>query len=110
MSRDAIWEEIFSTRPWGKYPAEEFIRFMAGNFYPVQPRHSVNVLEVGFGTGANLWYPAREGFTAFSLEAAQAGCEAALVRLDAEVPGWRDHGAQLKVGDMCEPLPYEGNT
>ena len=26
MGLDPRWEEIFSTRPWGKYPAEEFIR------------------------------------------------------------------------------------
>lgn len=108
MSRDRIWEDIFSTRPWGKYPAEEFIRFMAGNFYRAEPRHAVRLLEVGFGIGANLWYAAREGFTVHGIEGAQAGCDRALARLDAEVPGWREHGAELRVGDMCEPLPYAG--
>lgn len=107
MSRDRIWEDIFSTRPWGKYPSEELIRFLAGNFYRVQPRHSVKVFEAGFGTGSNLWYAAREGFTVHGLEGAQAGCDVALARLDAEVPGWRDHGARLQVGDICERLPYE---
>ncbi|MBI5279358.1 MAG: class I SAM-dependent methyltransferase [Burkholderiales bacterium] len=106
MSRDRIWEDIFSSRPWGKYPAEEFIRFMAGHFYRVQPRHAVQVLEVGFGTGSNLWYAAREGFTVHGLEGAQAGCDIATARLDDEVPGWRDHGATLKVGDMCDSLPW----
>ncbi len=109
MSRDRIWEEIFSTRPWGKYPAEEFIRFMAGNFYRVQPRLSVNVLEVGFGTGSNLWYAAREGFTVHGLEGAQMGCDVALARLNSEVPGWRDNGAQLRMGDLCDKLPWPDN-
>ena len=27
MALDPLWEDIFSSRPWGKYPAEEFIRF-----------------------------------------------------------------------------------
>jgi SAM-dependent methyltransferase len=40
------------------------------------------------------------------LEGAQAGCEIAQARLDAEVPGWRDHGGDLRVGDICERLPY----
>ncbi|RYY72347.1 MAG: class I SAM-dependent methyltransferase, partial [Comamonadaceae bacterium] len=106
MSRDPLWEDIFATRPWGKYPAEEFIRFLAGNFYRRDPRHGVRVLEVGFGIGANLWYAAREGFCVHGIEGAQAGRDRAVQRLDAEVPGWRDHGADLRVGDICEPLPY----
>jgi SAM-dependent methyltransferase len=106
MSRDRIWEDIFNSRPWGKYPAEELIRFVAGNFYGVSPRHSVKLLEVGFGIGANLWYAAREGFTVYGVEGAEAGCQRARDRLDAEVPDWRVHGAELRVGDICETLPY----
>jgi len=106
LSRDPLWEDIFARRPWGKYPAEELIRFVAGHFYQAQPRHAVKLLEVGFGTGANLWYAAREGFTVHGIEGAQAGCDRAVRRLDEEVPGWRAHGAELRVGDICEPLPY----
>ncbi|QJW85038.1 methyltransferase domain-containing protein [Ramlibacter terrae] len=106
MSRDPLWEDIFASRPRGKYPPEEFIRFVAGNFYRAEPRHAVKLMEVGFGTGANLWYAAREGFSVYGPEGAQAGCDRAMRRLDEEVPGWRDHGAELRVGDICEPLPY----
>ena len=63
MALDLRWEEIFRTRAWGKYPPEEFIRFMAANFYRHPARQEVKVFEAGFGTGANLWYAAREGFT-----------------------------------------------
>ena len=106
MGLDPRWEEIFSTRPWGKYPAEEFIRFLAGHCYRAPDRRAVKVFEAGFGTGANLWYAAREGFTVCGLEGARAGWELACARLDAEVPGWRDHGADLRVGDLCRPLPW----
>jgi len=106
MSRDPLWEDIFASRPWGKYPAEEFIRFVAGNFYRAEPRHAVKLMEVGFGTGSNLWYAAREGFSVYGLEGAPSGCALAERRLDEEVPGWRAHGAELRVGDICEPLPY----
>lgn len=106
MALDARWEEIFRTRPWGKYPPEELIRFMAGHFYGHPARHGVKVFEAGFGTGANLWYVAREGFTACGLEGSSAGHEMTCARLDAEVPGWREHGARLEVGDICRPLPW----
>jgi len=107
MSRDPLWEQIFLSRPWGKYPAEELIRFVAQNFYVCQPRQAVQIFEAGFGTGANLWFAAREGFTVHGLEGAQAGVESALARLDEEVPGWRDSGSNLLCGDITEPLPYE---
>ena len=106
MGLDPRWQQIFSTRAWGKYPAEEFIRFLAGHYYQVPERHAVKVFEAGFGTGANLWYAAREGFTVCGLEGAQAGWELACARLDAEVPAWREHGADLRVGDLCRPLPW----
>lgn len=110
MPLDPRWEAIFSTRGWGKYPAEEFIRFMAAHFYRHPARHEVKVFEAGFGTGANLWYAAREGFTVHGLEGSQAGCDAACARLDAEVPGWRAHGARLQAGDICAPLPWESGS
>ena len=61
MNCDPLWETIFSTRAWGRYPSEDLIRFCAQRFYGLQPRSDVRLLEVGFGTGANLWYFAREG-------------------------------------------------
>lgn len=110
MSRDPLWEDIFSSRPWGKYPSEELIRFVATHFYKAHPRHAVRIFEVGFGTGANLWYAAREGFTVHGLEGARAGCDLARARLDAEVPGWRDHGGELWVGDICERFPHADSS
>ena len=35
---DKQWNEVHETRNWGKYPAEELVRFMARNF-PVAQRH-----------------------------------------------------------------------
>ena len=107
MSQVALWEQLFSTRGWGAYPSEELIRFCAQRFYGRSPRSEVQVMEVGFGTGANLWYFAREGFSVHGLEGTYAGAAQARRRLDAELPGW-DGGQpdRLRVGDMCEPLPW----
>jgi len=110
MALDPRWEEIFRTRAWGKYPPEEFIRFMAAHYYRHPRRHEVRVFEAGFGTGANLWYAAREGFTVFGLEGSHAGHELTTARLDAEVPGWREHGARLEVGDITQPLPWPAES
>jgi len=111
MSRDALWEEIFSTRAWGRYPPEDLIRFCAQRFYALQPRSDVKLLEVGFGTGANLWYFAREGFGVHGLEGSEAGAAQARKRLDTELPGWNQGAAdRLRVGDMCDPLPWADNS
>ncbi len=110
MNRDALWEEIFSTRGWGRYPPEDLIRFCAQRFYARQPRSDVKLLEVGFGTGANLWYFAREGFGVHGLEGSEAGATQARQRLDTERPGWdRGEADRLRVGDMCDPLPWADN-
>ena len=110
MSRDALWEEIFSTRAWGRYPPEDLIRFCGQRFYARQPRSDVKLLEVGFGTGANLWYFAREGFGVHGLEGSEAGAAQARKRLDTELPGWdRGDTSRLRVGDMCDPLPWADN-
>ena len=58
-----IWQNIFENKEWGKYPSETLIRFIARNFYNVSDRKAINILELGLGTGTNLWFCAREGFT-----------------------------------------------
>ncbi len=65
-----IWENVFKTREWGKYPDIDVVRFNARHFYriPFEERRNVKILELGSGTGANLWYCAREGFSVFGLE------------------------------------------
>jgi SAM-dependent methyltransferase len=68
MAWDSIWEEIFKTRAWGRYPPEELIRFVAKHYYDAADRATVRFLEVGCGAGANVWFLAREGFSATGLD------------------------------------------
>ena len=68
---DKGWDKIFSTQEWGKYPGEELIRFIARNFYAAPNRKDIRILEVGCGTGANLWFLAKEGFNAFGIDGSQ---------------------------------------
>lgn len=52
------------------YPNEELLRFF-GTYYfplPLDQRAQLRVLEVGCGSGANLWMIAREGFAAYGID------------------------------------------
>lgn len=105
---DPVWEDIFRSREWGKYPSEDLIRFVARNFYQATDRSAVRFLEVGCGPGANLWYLAREGFSFAGLDGSETAIDKAAARLDAECPGWRERG-ELKVGDIAS-LPYAAES
>jgi SAM-dependent methyltransferase len=102
MTWDSIWEEVFRSQPWGKYPSEDVIRFVARHFYKVPDRGSVKILEVGCGTGANLWYIANEGFAAYGIDGSASAIATCRQRMDAEVLGWK---GVLTEGDVCS-LPY----
>ena len=79
------------------YPNEELLRFF-GTYYfslAISDRQRVRVLEVGCGSGANLWMVAREGFEAHGIDLSVEGltlCEQMLAR-------WGT-SAELAQGDM----------
>lgn len=102
MGADMLWDEVFRSRPWGKYPGEDVVRFVARNFYGAPDRASVRLLEVGCGTGANLWYMAREGFCVHGIDAAPTGVRIARERLDLECAGWRERGGRVDVGGIIQ--------
>jgi SAM-dependent methyltransferase len=104
---DPVWEKTFKNQAWGKYPAEDLIRFIARNFYNVPDRSNVKILELGCGPGCNIWFLAREGFSFVGIDGSPTAIEQASRRLDAEVPGWREK-SQLLVGDIAN-LPFDNN-
>lgn len=106
MAWDPIWDDIFRTNAWGKYPSEDLIRFVARNYYNAPDRSALKLLEVGCGPRANLWFMAREGFSIFGIDGSPHAIGAAQKRLDAECPGWT---GELRVGDICE-LPYDTDS
>jgi len=103
MTWDPVWEKIFREQAWGQYPPEEFIRFIAKNFYQAPNRRNIKLLEVGCGPGANLWYLAREGFSVYGIEGSQTAVERANMRLNKECPGW---AGEIRSGDIRQ-LPFE---
>lgn len=97
------WDRIFEGNEWGKYPPEELIRFIASNYYNVPKRKSVKILEVGSGTGANLWYFAKEGFDVTGIDGSKVGTKRAAERL-------KDENLKVKLirGDIIN-LPFGNN-
>lgn len=101
MSWDYNWEKVFSSRSWGKYPSESVIRFVARNFYQSKLRAEVRILEIGCGTGANLWFLAKEGFSAYGIEGSPTAVAQATTFLEKE-----NLKAAITQGDIIN-LPYE---
>jgi ubiquinone/menaquinone biosynthesis C-methylase UbiE len=98
---DKGWDILFSRVEWGRYPGEELIRFVARNFYSKHNRKDIKILEVGCGSGANLWYLAREGFKTYGFDGSSVAIEKAENFLKKE-----NLTADLKQGDALN-LPYD---
>ena len=104
MVWDKVWEEVFKRQRWSRYPNEELIRFIAKNFYKVEDRKLIKILEVGCGPGANLWYLAREAFCVYGIDGSITAIAKAKNRLDKEVKGWCGH---LMIEDITV-IPFDG--
>ena len=85
------------------YPNEALVQFVGSNYFgiPRPARNQIKILEVGCGSGANLWMMAKEGFDVHGLDSSAKGLEVAGDHL-------RDKwgvSAELKQGSFLE-LPY----
>jgi len=85
------------------YPNEALIRFLASRYFdrPIGDRAAIRVLEVGCGSGANLWMIAKEGFDTHGIDSSREGIALAEVHLREK---WRV-SATLVVGSFAA-LPY----
>ena len=86
-----------------RYPNEELCRFMGRHFFGIEnaKRRDVRILEVGCGSGANLWMIAREGFDAYGIDLSPEAIKLAQRTLE-------QYGtsATLAAGDMTAcPFP-----
>ncbi|SHK01304.1 class I SAM-dependent methyltransferase [Tepidibacter formicigenes] len=99
-SFDRTWEKVHREKEWGKYPPEELIRFIARNYYK-KDRNKIHILEIGCGTGANLWYLSREKFNSYGIDGSQTAVNKAKERLESE-----NLKSQITVGDVSS-IDYE---
>jgi ubiquinone/menaquinone biosynthesis C-methylase UbiE len=84
------------------YPNEELLRFFGRELFnlPVNQRKKNKILEIGCGSGANLWMIAKEGFQAYGLDLSKESLALAKKMLEK----WGVN-ADLKIGDMLN-LPF----
>ena len=62
------------------YPNEELLRFLGRHYFSCterDARKSIRVLELGCGSGANLWMIAKEGFDAYGIDLSASAIELA---------------------------------
>jgi SAM-dependent methyltransferase len=86
------------------YPNESLIQFIASRYFKLghQQRKDIKVLDVGCGSGANLWMMAKEGLQVYGLDSSAAALELARQHLHEK---WSVM-ADLRVGSFTA-LPYE---
>ena len=94
---DAVWDEIFKSRAWGRYPAEDLVRFVSREIARVSDRSLLRALELGCGPGGNLWFLANESIEFDAIDGSPTARVLATTRLDAEHPGWK---GRIAVGDF----------
>lgn len=100
---DSLYNEL-GMRSQRTYPNEAMITFIAQNWFstPFMDRKGIRILEVGCGSGANLWMLAKEGFSVFGLDSSSSGLQLASSHLHGK---WGVE-ATLSVGSVTD-LPYE---
>ena len=98
---DPIWEEKYSSGHSQRYPWDAIVSFIFRNAPPHRPRNEVRILEVGCGTGSNLWFAAREGFQVAGIDGSESAIDYAKQRFQqAGLTG------DLRVADFTN-LPFE---
>lgn len=100
-SFDPIWEQKYASGHQQRYPWDCVVSFIFRNAPQNRPPSEVTVLEVGCGTGSNLWFAAREGFRVIGVDGSASAIAAAQRR-------FREEGlvGDLRVADFVK-LPFE---
>lgn len=65
---DKKWEEVHQNKIWGKYPAEELVRFICRKYSNISDRKKIKILDLGCGGGANTWFLCNEGFDVYAID------------------------------------------
>jgi SAM-dependent methyltransferase len=77
-----LWDGVFRSGHWARWPAEEVVRSVSRLAAAIG--RPLDVLEVGCGPGAQLWYLEHEGHHAVGLDISAIGLTHARSRLSEE--------------------------
>jgi SAM-dependent methyltransferase len=105
-SWDPVWErEIYGEgRHLNRWPFDIVVSFVFRHFPRDKPRGQVRILEIGCGSGNNLWFAAREGFAVAGIDGSPTAVEYARRRFHEE-----GLTADLRVGDFTQ-LPFRDDS
>jgi len=101
---DPIWEEKYKAGQIQRYPWDCIVGFVYHYFPREKARSEVQILEIGCGSGSNLWFAAREGFSVSGIDGSESAINYALKRFHDE--GLR---GDLRVGDFTD-LPFSDKS
>lgn len=77
-----IWEEIYAAgRHLNRYPWDSVVSFL---YRQAKPLNESRILEIGCGTGSNLWFAAREGADVYGVDCSPTALEYARQRFQNE--------------------------
>lgn len=96
-----FWEARYAAGQQQRYPWDSVVSFLFRYMPKDRERRDVKVLEVGSGTGANLWFAAREGFSVTGIEISATAVQSARDRFQAE-----SLEGEFVVGDFTK-LPFD---
>jgi len=100
----SFWDKRYLSGYAQSYPWDSVVSFIFRNAPKDLPRSEIKVLEVGFGTGPNLWFAAREGFRTAGVESSITAVEIARKRFRQD-----KLEGDLLLGDFTN-LPFEDET
>jgi len=104
LTFDPVWEEKYAAGHSQRYPWDAVVSFVFRNAPRDRPREAVRILEVGCGTGSNLWFAAREGFAVAGVDASASAIATARRRFAEE-----GLAGDLQVGDFTR-LAFEDDS
>ena len=101
---DPVWDKLYGEGHNQRYPWDKIVSFVFRYYPRDQPRDQVTILEVGCGTGSNLWFAAREGFNVTGIDGSLKAIEYAQERFSTE-----NLSGNFYVGDFVN-LPFKDNS
>ena len=96
-----IWEKKYASGHQSFYPWDIVVSFIYRNRCKSKKNSEHSVLEVGFGTGNNLWFAAREGFKVSGVEGSHTAVSVAKKRFAQD-----ELSGDLRTGNFTK-LPFE---
>jgi SAM-dependent methyltransferase len=101
---DPVWDEKYGNGHFQYYPWDFVVTFVVRNAPRDRPRSDVRIVEVGCGTGSNLWFAAREGFDVSGIDGSAHAVDFARRRFATD-----NLKGDFRVGDFTS-LPFQDGS